>query len=82
MSTEYTLVKNGLTELCATERSARIELDTYSPDTSIAEGLTAEQVCQLAENLIFIASYIAEDPEVILQRYNLDYDSKDRTLRL
>lgn len=82
MSTEYTLIKNSGTEFYATERSSRIDLDTYSPDTSIADGLTTEQLCQLAENLIIIASYVAEDPDEILRRYNLDYDSKDRTLRL
>jgi len=75
MSTEYRLIKGLTYSLELDEHSSVVDLtvnDTHTTYT-IARDLTAEQLCELAEKIIKVASYIAEDPNAVLDKYNVEY---------
>lgn len=73
MSTEYENLAN--TKLTAWEHSSLIDLYVDQSDGIIKENMDSKQLCELAEELIKLASYISEDSQEILNAYGIDYNN-------
>jgi len=75
MSTEYHLISGPTYSLELEEHSSVVDIYISSifKNIIIAQNLDAEQLCELAEKIIKVASYIVTDPNVILDKYNVRY---------